>query len=68
MNFVQPNFYSMQDVEEDCPLTLIDLKFKKKKIFLKPGEMLLYESAKLPHGRQYPLKGKFFDNIFIHYK
>jgi hypothetical protein len=55
-------------VEEDWPLTILDFNFKKKKIILKPGEMLLYESSKAPHGRQYPLKGKYFDNVFVHYK
>ena len=30
--------------------------------------MLLYESAKAPHGRQYPLNGDYFDNLFVHYR
>ena len=29
--------------------------------------MLLYESAKNWHGRQFPLEGDFFDNVFIHF-
>ena len=36
-------------------------------IFLKPGEMALYESAVVPHGRQFPFNGEFFDNLFVHY-
>ena len=36
-------------------------------IFLKPGEMDLYESAVVPHGRQFPFNGDFFDNLFVHY-
>ena len=36
-------------------------------IFLKPGEMALYESAVVPHGRQFPFNGDFFDNLFVHY-
>ena len=36
-------------------------------IFLKSGEMVLYESAVAPHGRQFPLNGDFFDNLFVHY-
>ena len=47
---------------------MIDHAGEKKKIFLNPGEMLLYESAKVPHGRQYPLQGEYFDNIFIHFE
>ena len=37
-------------------------------MFLKPGEMLLYESAKMPHGRQFPLEGDFYDNLFAHFQ
>ena len=36
-------------------------------IILKPGEMLLYESAKVPHGRQFPLEGEYFENILVHF-
>jgi hypothetical protein len=36
-------------------------------IFLKPGEMALYESAVVPHGRQFPFNGEFYDNLFVHY-
>ena len=56
-----------QKVDKEWPLTFIDHKKKKKKIYLRPGEMLLYESAKNWHGRQFPFEGEFFDNIFIHF-
>ena len=46
---------------------MIDHHGNKVKLFLKPGEMILYESAKIPHGRQYPLKGDFYDNLFVHF-
>ncbi len=36
-------------------------------IFLKPGEMLMYESAKCPHGRPVPFRGEYFINSFIHF-
>ena len=29
--------------------------------------MILYESATVPHGRQFPFEGEYFDNIFIHF-
>ena len=54
-------------MDEDWPLTVIDHQGRKKKIYLKPGQMLLYESATVPHGRQFPLNGDYFDNIFIHF-
>ena len=63
-NFI---FQIDQKVDKEWPLTIIDHKKKKKQINLKPGEMLLYESAKLWHGRQFPFEGDFFDNVFIHY-
>lgn len=34
---------------------------------LEEGEMMFYESAKLLHGRRYPLKGKYFGSLFVHY-
>ena len=45
----------------------MDNEGQKKMIFLKPGEMLLYESAKVPHGRQFPLEGEYYENILVHF-
>ena len=56
-----------QDVNENWPLLIIDHKNKKRKMFLQAGEMLLYESATVPHGRQFPLNGRLFENIFVHF-
>ena len=50
------------------PLVISDHEDNVHKISLSPGEMLLYESAKLPHGRPYTFTGEFFDNIFVHFK
>jgi prolyl 4-hydroxylase len=33
-----------------------------------PGEMILYESHSIIHGRPYPLKGRFMANVFIHFE
>ena len=57
-----------QKVNENWPLLLTDHFGQKHKIVLKPGEMLLYESATVPHGRQFPLNGDYFDNLFMHYQ
>ena len=54
-------------MEKDWPLTLMDNEGQKKIIFLRPGEMLLYESAKVPHGRQFPLEGEYYQNILVHF-
>ena len=57
-----------QEVEEEWPLYIKDHENREHTILLKAGEMLWYESARLVHGRQKPFKGKYFDNMFIHYK
>ena len=57
-----------QSVDEDWPLLLVDHSGQKVKVNLRPGEMLFYESAKILHGRQIPLNGTYFDNLFIHFK
>lgn len=60
-------FQISQSVQNNWPLNLIDLKGNQRKIYMKPGEMLFYESAKVFHGRQEPLQGEFFDNVFVHF-
>jgi hypothetical protein len=32
------------------------------------GDMVLYESHSVIHGRPFPLKGRFYANIFIHFE
>ena len=57
-----------QDMEQDWVLDILDHHGDSHKIGLQPGEMLLYESAKLPHGRVKPLVGDSYTNIFVHFK
>ena len=57
-----------QKVNEDWLLRIVDHTGQKHAIALKPGEMVLYESATVPHGRQIPFNGTFYDNLFVHYK
>jgi hypothetical protein len=33
-----------------------------------PGEMILYESHSILHGRPYPLSGRYYANLFLHYE
>lgn len=47
-----------QNVDKDWPLYVLDMKGKRVKVVLEPGEMVLYESAKILHGRQEPLDGR----------
>merc|ERR1712232_438860 len=37
-------------------------------ITMEPGDMVLYESHTLIHGRPFPFKGKHFANIFVHFE
>ena len=54
-------------MDQDWPITILDEKGHHQNITLKPGEMLLYESARVPHGRPSPLVGNFYENIFAHF-
>ena len=56
-----------QKVDVEWPLTVIDHNGRKDKVDLKKGEMVVYESAKVMHGRQFHLDGDFFENLFIHF-
>ena len=55
-----------QDVEEDWPLVFRDNYGRMHDIIIKPGEIVLYESARCYHGRPHPFKGDNFANIFGH--
>jgi prolyl 4-hydroxylase len=37
-------------------------------VTMEPGDMVLYESGSLTHGRPYPLRGNFYANTFIHFQ
>ena len=56
-----------QDVDSPWPLQIYDHDDNLHEIFLQPGEMILYESAKLIHGRAKPLNGSSYENYFVHY-
>lgn len=55
-----------QEVNQDWPLMIDDHSYRQHQIFLKPGEMIFYESARLRHGRPQPFNGNSFANIFCH--
>jgi prolyl 4-hydroxylase len=56
-----------QDVDEDWPLEVYGHDGKAYNVTTEPGEMVLYESHSILHGRPFPLKGRFYANIFIHF-
>ncbi|KAJ1406554.1 hypothetical protein B484DRAFT_209656 [Ochromonadaceae sp. CCMP2298] len=57
-----------QQVDRDWPLLILDHEDNEHRVVMKPGDMVLYESAKLLHGRPDTFEGAHYDNIFIHYK
>ena len=57
-----------QDVEEDWPLEVFGRDGLAYNVTMNPGDMVLYESHSLIHGRPFPLKGNYFANIFIHFR
>ena len=54
-----------QKVDEKWPLTLVDHQNKRKKIFLKPSQMIMFEGSKVLHGRQFPLNGSYYDELVL---
>lgn len=57
-----------QDVDTPWPLELIGHDGKAVNVTMEPGEMLLYESHSVLHGRPFPLEGAFYANIFVHFE
>ena len=57
-----------QHVDSDWPLIIEDNYYRSHTIFLKPGEMIFYEGARLQHGRPLAFDGDSFANIFCHFK
>ena len=56
-------------VREQWPVHIRDHRTDEDhEVFLEPGELLFYESARCMHGRLKPLQGDFFVNLFAHYR
>jgi prolyl 4-hydroxylase len=57
-----------QDVDEPWPIEVIGHDGKAHNVTMEPGDMVLYESHSVLHGRPFPLKGRFYANVFIHFE
>jgi prolyl 4-hydroxylase len=55
------------DLASPWPLYIEDLKGNPHEIEMAPGDIVFYESARLKHGRPYPLQGEFYAGMFVHY-
>jgi len=57
-----------QDVNEPWPIEVYDHDGKAHNVTMEPGDMVLYESHTVLHGRPVPLNGNFYANIFVHFE
>lgn len=57
-----------QQVEEEWPLEIYDHADVKHHVYLKPRDMVFYESASRIHGRPTPFNGTFYANFFVHFR
>ena len=54
-------------LDEPWPLMVERESGEVVEVELEPGEMLLYEGARLPHYRSRPLRGAYYVNLYVHY-
>jgi hypothetical protein len=52
-----------QDVDEPWPLEVFGHDGVAYNVTIEPGEMIMYESHSILHGRPFPLKGRYFANV-----
>jgi prolyl 4-hydroxylase len=57
-----------QDVDEAWPFEVYGHNGKAVNITMEPGDMLLYESHSVLHGRPFPLKGRFYATLEVHFE
>lgn len=57
-----------QEVDDDWILEVIGHDGLATNLTMRPGDMILYESHSIIHGRPYPLNGKYYANCFIHFE
>jgi len=59
---------AQEGMQEQWPLRIRDHSRKWHEVYLLPGQMLLYESARLQHERLLPLNGDNVCNLFLSYR
>jgi hypothetical protein len=57
-----------QAVSRPWPLQIYSHAGAASRVELQPGDVLLYESAACVHGREEPLFGDFYTNVFFHFR
>lgn len=57
-----------QDVDEPWILEVYDHQGRAHNVSMDAGDLVLYESHSIIHGRPFRMHGKFYANIFIHFE
>jgi len=57
---------AQEGIREPWPLVIMGNDGRTHEVIMKPGEMVLYESARLAHGRPYAFNGDRYCNAFVH--
>jgi len=60
--------HQYEDDKEPWPIEIEGLDGVVHAVNLKPGQMLLYESAKCSHGRPQRFRGRYYTSLFNHYR
>ena len=55
-----------QDLNEPWPVEVYDHAGNAHNVTMKPGDMVLYESHTVIHGRPFPLNGSYYVSISYH--
>jgi prolyl 4-hydroxylase len=56
------------DTDEDWITEMYDHDGKAHNVTMEPGDMLLFESHSVIHGHPFPLKGRYYALLFIHFE
>lgn len=59
---------AQKGMREDWEVHIWDIHGQRHRVGMKPGDALLYESARCMHGRPVPLQGDQYTNVFTHYR
>ena len=59
---------SQGSVDTPWALAIEDNNRSVHNVCMNPGEIIMYESAKLRHGRPQPLDGEGYVNVFVHFR
>jgi len=57
-----------QDIDEPWPLEVWGHDGMPYNITMEPGDMVMYESHSVLHGRPFPMRGQHYANIFVHFE